>query len=89
VARAADTVVNFLFHVHRSYLAGAPDNRFAYVDHPTFNDFVDEIHELVCIFNLEYRPSEVLFQVDLQAYRDRLAEYKAELGTSGAAEVGG
>jgi len=89
VARAADTVVNFLFHVHRSYVAGVPGDRFDYADHPTFNDFVDETHELVRIFNLEYRPSEILFQVDPQAYRDHLTEYKAEPGTSGAAEVAG
>jgi len=40
-----------------------------------FNDYVDELHEQVRIFDLTYRPSEVLFHVDREAYRDILAGF--------------
>jgi len=86
VARSADTVVSFLFRVHRGYAASASPRLLAYGDNPAFNDHVDEANEPVRIFSLSYKPSEVLFQVDPQAYQDYLAGYGGEV-PSGAEEA--
>jgi hypothetical protein len=78
VARAADAIVSFLFRVHRGYPATAPSKRLTYLDHADFNEHVDEANQPVRIFDLSYRPSEVLFQVDAQAYGEYLAGFEAE-----------
>lgn len=74
VARAADAVVTFLYKAHTSYAIQSPTpKRVELVDNDDFNTFVDESHELVHIFDLQYRPSEVLYYVDYEAYVDKLA----------------
>lgn len=78
-ARAADAVIKFLVEAHRNALVadgGAP--LLSYFEHPDFNDYVDELHKPVAIFVGQYKASEVLFQMDLQTYKDALAEYLAE-----------
>ena len=63
---------------------------------PTFNESVDDAHGMIRIFEVEFRPSEVLFQMEPQSYRVYLAEFgqqadgdDAEAGAAaaGAAEV--
>lgn len=83
VARAADAIVHFIFSAHRFYEASAPSKPPSFEDNPKFNDYVDEVHDTVRICDLEYRPSEVLFQVDPQAYQDRLAEFEGEADAQG------
>lgn len=78
VTRSADAIVGFLHRVHRQERAIATGADLTYDEHSTFNDYVDEANSPVYIFDLEYRPSEVLFQVDPQAYRDFLANYETE-----------
>jgi len=78
VARAADVIVNFLFRTHRHYPSVGPTRRLAYRELTDFNDWIDEQNETVRIFTLEYRPSEVLFGVDEDAYRDLLTDYESE-----------
>lgn len=78
VARSADSIVNFLFRVHRGYPAGGSGQGLEYDDQTDFNEYVDEAHEVVRIFDLELRPSEVLYRVDEKAYRNYLSEYQAE-----------
>lgn len=77
VARAADMFVSYLFGAHFDYAAplAAP---VMYADNPAFNDSVDEAHELVRIFELEYRPSEVLYHVDNRAYMNFLQGYEGD-----------
>ena len=59
----------------------------AYDDHPEFNDWIDEQSEPVQILSLPpYRPSDVLFNVDLEAYRDLLADYEADVAADDMAE---
>jgi len=94
VARSADTIVSFLFHVHRQYSNAVPIPRLEFEDHAEFNDYVDEANDVVRIFEVEYRPSEVLFAVDKEAYRNFLAGYAPEdkdvgqtAAASGSAEV--
>ena len=74
-AQAADAIVGFLHRVHRQERAMLPGARLELRDHAGFNDYVDESNEVVRIFDLEYRPSEVLFSVDHEAYRDLLANF--------------
>jgi hypothetical protein len=85
-AQAADAIVGFLHQAHRGETT-APNARLDFKDNPAFNDFVDEIHEVVRIFDLQYRPSEVLFSIDRDAYRDQLADYRPEATESDVAET--
>jgi hypothetical protein len=77
-ARAADAIVNFLFRAHRHYPIDGPTRRLVYRELADFNEWIDEQNEVVRIFTLEYKPSEVLFGIDQEAYRDLLTEYGAE-----------
>lgn len=81
-AQAADAIVGFLHSVHRHERAVVPGMRLGYDDNEVFNEvfnrYVDETNEVVQIFELEYRPSEVLFSVDQEAYRDLLAGFEPE-----------
>jgi hypothetical protein len=63
-AEAADTIVGFLHRVHRQDRTSAPPPRALYVDNPNFNESVDEAHETIRIYDAEFRPSEVLFQME-------------------------
>jgi hypothetical protein len=92
VARSADAVVCFLFKAHRSYaVPAARPKRMEYVDNEAFNTFLDESHEPISILTLTYRPSEVLYNVDYQAYVDSLNLYlyeqADEASAAGSAEV--
>ena len=44
-------------------------------DNPAFNESVDETHGMIRIFEGEFRPSEVLFQMEPQSYRVYLTEF--------------
>lgn len=76
VARTADALVSFLYKVHRDYPTNSGTRHPSYEDEADFNDYVDELHDPVRIFDLTYRPSEVLFHVDREAYRDILAGFR-------------
>jgi len=78
VAQAADAIVGFIYRAHRQAIAGPAPPMLEYDDNPEFNALIDETHEPVQIFGLQYRSSEVLFNVDIEAYRDRLAGFEAE-----------
>lgn len=68
-AQSADAIVGFLSRVHRQEPA-APGERLSFDDAEDFNSYIDDANEPIRIFELEYRPSEVLYAVDLEAYRD-------------------
>jgi hypothetical protein len=79
-AQAADAIIGFLYRVHRQDMTRPRSVLKAYDDHPVFNDWIDEQSEPVQILSLPpYRPSDVLFNVDLEAYRDLLADHKADV----------
>jgi hypothetical protein len=78
VARAADVIVNFLFRAHRHYPGDGPTRRLIYRELTEFNEWIDEQNEIVRIFALEYKPSEVLFGIDPEAYRGLLNDYETE-----------
>ena len=77
-AQTADAIVGFLHRVHRQERAQLPGTLLEYAQNPEFNDYIDEANEPVRIFELEYSPSEVLFSVDQEGYRDALAGFSAE-----------
>jgi hypothetical protein len=83
-AEAADTIVGFLHRVHRQERTLPPSPRALYDDNAPFNDSVDEAHGVIRIFDVEFRPSEVLFQMEPESYRIYLAEFAEEAGTPAA-----
>jgi len=86
-AQAADTIIGFLYRVHRHDMTRPRSVSMAYDDHPEFNDWIDEQSEPVQILSLPtYPPSDVLFNVDLEAYRDLLADYEADVAADEVAE---
>lgn len=74
-AQAADTIIGFLHRVHRQAEAVLTSTKLTYDDNSDFNDFLDYANDPIQIFSLEYKASEVLFNVDQEAYRDLLANY--------------
>ena len=77
-AQAADTIVAFLYRVHRDSLRQTPGVRVRYEDQPDFNEAFDSDNELIRLGELALLPSQVLYQVDIEAYRAALNEYIAE-----------
>jgi len=76
-AQAADAIVGFLYRVHRQDLARPRAILLEYGDHRDFNAWIDDQCQPVQILSLPpYQPSEVLFNVDQEAYRDLLANYR-------------
>jgi hypothetical protein len=77
-AEAADTIVGFVHRVHRQDRSPPPSRRALYEDNPAFNESVDEVHDVVRIFNEEFLPSRVLFELAPEPYRVYLGEFGAE-----------
>ena len=78
-AQAADAIVGFFYRVHCQDLSRPSAVRLEYDDHSDFNDWIDDKCESVQILSLPpYRPSEVLFSVDQEAYRDLLTSYQSD-----------
>lgn len=74
-AQAADTIIGFLHRVHRQNTVAITATRLTYEENSDFNDYVDFANDHIQIFHLEYKASEVLFNVDQEAYRDLLANF--------------
>ena len=77
-AHAADTIVSFLYRIHRDALMETPGARVYYEDHADFNEAFDLENETFRLGNVEFLPSRVLFDVDREAYRAALYEHLAE-----------
>jgi hypothetical protein len=75
-AEAADAIVGFLFRVHHQDRTIPIDARHKYEDNPEFNTYVDELHESVRIFEEDFAPSRILFEIAPEPYRLYLAEYE-------------
>jgi hypothetical protein len=90
-AEAADTIVGFLHRVHRQDRTPPnPPNlsRTLYDDHPDFNEAVDEAHGTIRIYEVDFRPSEILFQMEPESYRVYLAEFDTEARDTEGEAVG-
>ena len=77
-AQAADTIVSFLYRIHRDALRQSPGARVYYEDHADFNETFDSANELIRLGELELLPSQVLFHGDLEAYKAELNDFIAE-----------
>jgi hypothetical protein len=88
-AQAADTIVSFLYRIHRDALMQTPGARVYYEDHAEFNEAFDRDNETTRVSDLGLRPSEVLCKGDPEAYRAALIDYLAERSetTADGAEV--
>ncbi|HXO26471.1 MAG TPA: abortive infection family protein [Thermoanaerobaculia bacterium] len=86
-AQAADAIVGFLYRIHRQERAPVQASQLVFDDNEAFNGYVDEANAVVRIFELEYRPSEVLFNCDQQAYRDLLSGFEPEASQAGPEAV--
>ena len=78
-AGTADAIVGFLHRTHLQDRLPPRNPHQAYEDNSDFNDYVDEVHDAVTIFETEFRPSEVLYRVDPEAYRIYLTEFEPEI----------
>lgn len=76
-AETADTIIGFLHRVHQQDRT-TPTLRVLYGDNSAFNDWVDEQYGPIRIFEIEFRPSDVLFQLEPESYRVYLAEFEPE-----------
>lgn len=54
------------------------ERRLEFEAQDAFNVYLDEAHDLVRILDLDFRPSEVLFHIDYEAYRNALASWEPE-----------
>jgi hypothetical protein len=75
-ASAADAIIGFLHRVHRQGRVSPASSAADYGGNPEFNDSVDEAHGVIRIFEVEFKPSEVLFRMEPESYRIYLAEYE-------------
>jgi len=74
-AEAADTIVGFLHRVHRQDRTPSPSPRAMYDGNQAFNDSVDETHGPIRILEIEFRASEVMFQMEPESYRIYAADF--------------
>ena len=77
-AHAADTIVSFLYRIHRDAQAQVPGARVYYDDYAEFNEAFDRDNEVILLGGLELLPSRVLFHTDREAYKAALNDYIAE-----------
>jgi hypothetical protein len=82
-AGAADTIVGFVYRINRQERTPSPSPHALYEDNSGFNDSVDETYEIIRIFDEEFLPSRVLFELAPEPYRVYLAEYKTEDQSNG------
>ncbi len=87
-AEAADTVVGFLHRAHRLDRTPAPPTA-TFDDNFAFNDSVDETCGPYRIFDVEFRPSEVLFTLEPESYRIYLAEFDDDADSDANVSTGG
>ncbi len=77
-AQAADTIVGFLYRIHYQDTTRPRKAILEYDDNSDFNEWIDDQGEAIEILALPpYRPSEVLFNIDQEAYRDLLNGYES------------
>lgn len=79
-ARAADSVVRFLLNLHQGSGPHASRAPLRYGDRTDYDDFLDDTHDEIELLGNPYRASELLYWVDLEAYRNGLASFDADGG---------
>ena len=76
-AEAADTIVGFLHRVHRQDRDRTPPPPAMPIfdENSAFNESLDQNFGSFRVFDVEFRPSEVLFSLEPETYRIYLAEF--------------
>ncbi len=82
-AGTADAIVGFLYRVHRQDRALADSKAPNYQENTEFNQYTDDTHKRVQIFEEYFDPSRILFELAPEAYRLYLAEYSLEVDAAG------
>ena len=82
-AQAADTIVSFLYRIHRDALMQTPGARVYYQDHADFNRAFDRDNEPIQLGGVVLVPSRVLFYGDREAYKAALNDSLAEQSGAG------
>jgi len=77
-AGTADAIVGFLYRLHRQDRMQSATQPQRYEDHNEFNEYVDEMHGRVQIFDEEFESSRILFEMAPEAYRIYLADFDLE-----------
>lgn len=77
-AEAADTIVGFIYRVHRQPRPEVKSFQLNYGDNPRFNEVIDELHPPVRIFDERFEPSRILFEMAPEPYRVYLAGFESE-----------
>ena len=87
VAGAADVIIGFLYEMHaQSRANNAGTAQSLYDENQDFNNSIDDTHEICVVLEAEFWPSAVLFQMEPETYRLRLAEFKTETEGSEAVD---
>jgi hypothetical protein len=77
-ARTADAIVGFVWAAYTKYRRIGPKARMRYEEMQELNGWIDNVqHEApVIIFGTTYRQSEILFTLDLEAYKNAFNDYQ-------------
>ena len=81
-AQAADAIVGFLYRIHTQDRHSPTSPESSNDRNSEFDRFIDESHDTVRIFESEFSPSEILFQMEPDSYRIGLAEFLDEANSS-------
>lgn len=87
-ARAADSIVHFVYNAHRAYpglvnaLTATPAPE-PLEDDEAFNTYVDDRHGEWNVFEVPFKPSYVLRELDPEAYRSYLTTYRLDQSAEG------
>lgn len=79
-ASTADAIVGFLHRVHVQDRTPPPSPGREFEENGAFNDYIDGSHEIVRVFESEFRASEILYRMEPQSYRIYLAEFVPDEG---------
>jgi len=75
-AQAADTIVGFLYRMHRQDRSLPLTSEEFFNQNSAFNESLDQDLGLFKIYESEFRPSEILFKLEPKTYRICLGEFE-------------
>ena len=84
-AAAADAIVGFLYRAHTQ--DRSLPRKLTFDSHGMFNEYLDETWGVFVVNELRFRASEILFQMDPEAYRVHLADFDSEDGRTAMAAL--
>lgn len=82
IASSVDGLAAFLYQKHRETLEPENHHRIQYDDYPAFNDWIDGQYDAFSMqlsdqVTIEYAASKMLFNNDLDVYREMLLQYNS------------